>query len=254
MVQKLFTIGIDLHGTLLDKDWNIPEELHPGLEEILKDLKPFCRIYTCTGNDLTFARDRIPPRLFRLFNGFVLETGCVISNGKTEEILVGDRKTLEFIKNLETGLKEQEFQKVDFFARRLATISLFTRDPPGLQKTIRSFIDKMGLRERVNVLHSSVAVDIVPKGYNKYSGIKTVSRGTKTIGIADSMNDTALLLNTDFAFMPGNAPSELLALLNERNRRVLKIGGRMKVGAVMQSDKKETFGLLEILNFIRGNL
>lgn len=254
MPKKPFTIGIDLHGTLLNREWTIPEELHNDLEGILEELKHSCRIYTCTGNDLTFARERIPPRIFRLFDGFVLETGCVISNGETEEILVRDRETLDFIKNLERELKEQEFRMVDFFARRLATISLFTQDPLGLQRIVQDHINKRGFGSRFNVLYSSVAVDIIPRGYDKYTGMKMVSRGTKIIGIADSMNDKDLLLNTDFAFMPSNAPSELLMLLKSGNRRILKLSGGMKRGVVMQSEKEETWGLLEILKSIYKNI
>ncbi len=80
-------IGIDLHGTLLNKDWSIAKNLVEPMNEALAKLNEKTKIYTCTGNDLSFVKTHIPSSIQKYFAGYVLETGCVISDKEKEEII-----------------------------------------------------------------------------------------------------------------------------------------------------------------------
>ena len=62
-------IGIDLHGTLLGKNWFIAENLVEPLNETLARLNGKTKIYTCTGNDLSFTRAHIPSSIRKYFSG-----------------------------------------------------------------------------------------------------------------------------------------------------------------------------------------
>ncbi|MFH1760820.1 MAG: hypothetical protein ABIA63_06935, partial [bacterium] len=56
-----YLVGIDLHGTLLDDQWEIKDHLKEPLAEKLEHLKDFCGVYVCSGNDLTFIKKYIHP-------------------------------------------------------------------------------------------------------------------------------------------------------------------------------------------------
>ena len=75
---KIIT-GIDLHGTLLSDDEVIMKNTEKDLINLLKKKPSFLKNYICTGNDLGFIKRKIPKNILDLFDGAVLETGCVFS-------------------------------------------------------------------------------------------------------------------------------------------------------------------------------
>ena len=260
-MDKKYVIGIDLHGTLLDRDWEIKEDLINELKGKIEEIKDRAEIFTCTGNDLTFVKKHIPQEIFNLFDGFVLETGCVISDGEKETIIT-KTKEIEFINKLEKELKKYEFKEFNYFARRLSTISLFTKNP--YDKNIpRDFcpivskkVKELGFERDVFVTYSSVAVDIIPKGYNKATGINYLSKNRKTIGIADSLNDVHLLTDCTQAFIPTNSPIELLNYLRDGNKKIININENPSLfeNRIIQSNKGFTKAVIEILDFINKKI
>ncbi len=235
-----FYIGIDLHGTLLrSKEEDIPERLAEPLRQALLRLKNKAKIFLCTGNDLGFVKRKISSDLLCLCDGFVLETGCVISSGENEIVLV-NKEIVGKIKHLESILKQRNFPEVYKFARRLATISMFTKfgiRPEEFFPRIQEAIRDLEFDDIVRVTYSSVAVDIIPRGFNKFTGMKKVAEGNKIIGIADSMNDIELIEQSDFGFIPRNASEKVVERLKSS-------------GKVLQGFGRETKGLIEILNFL----
>ena len=242
-------MGIDLHGTLLGKNWFIREDLIKPLNDALSKLSGKIKIYTCTGNDISFVKGHIPFSTQKYFSGHVLENGCVISN-KDKETIITTKEERETIKDLEEKIKERKFC-FDFMGRRLSSITLFTKNPQKLYREIDNFLKKETINE-VDFFWSDVAVDIVPSGYNKYTGLKSISNNEKTIAIADSMNDAPLITKVNYGFIPANAPKELLTYIKKSGKRVIDIKTAccIESSQVIQADKERTEGTIEILNFI----
>ena len=260
-MTRNFAVGIDLHGTLLDENWQVPDRLAEDLHTALRAIHPACELFLCTGNDLTFVHEHLGRDLSGLFDGFVLETGCVVSRGAEEEVLV-PRERISLLREVEHHLRDQALPGVRYFARRLATISLFTKtelggpDPAGLYPQVLREIEGMGYAEEVMVTHSDVAVDIIPSGFNKYTGLRQASEAPSLIGIADSLNDLHLIANADRAFLPANASPALLTELSEGGRQVkpLEECGRPSSGTIAIAEFHHTEAVIEILKFLRYHL
>ena len=108
----------------------VPDRLRGELERALSSVRPFCELFLCTGNDLTFLHEHLETELLGFFDGFVLETGCIVSDGASERVLVPP-EALSSMKSLEKQLRDRRMSGVRYFARRLATISLFTKTEEG---------------------------------------------------------------------------------------------------------------------------
>ena len=245
-------IGIDLHGTLLNKQEKITESFQKALYASLKKLKAKAKLFVCTGNDLPFVKEVIPQHIFSLFDGCVLETGCVVSDGAKEVVKVPAKiqdLSQKLRKKLENRFPETEFR------RRLTTISLFCSNPKNFAKNVEDFVNKSRYIEDFDVTYSSVAVDVIPKGWDKFIGMKMIAGKNKIIGIADSMNDFGLLERSHFSFIPSNAPPEIINKLQENGKRVVNI---TKTGLdqelVIQANHPDVEGVIEILNFLSKRL
>jgi hydroxymethylpyrimidine pyrophosphatase-like HAD family hydrolase len=255
-----YVIGIDLHGTLLDNDWEIKPKFHSALLKTLQTVSDFSKIYICTGNDLSFIDTYVPSAIRNCFSGFILETGCVLSDGKHETIIIPTEKIVN-VKDLEKLLKGMEFPEVKYFARRHCTISMFTRtenggsDPACLKPRVEKAVQQLGFGDAVQVTHSNVAVDIIPLGFNKFTGIHHVAEGLKTIGIADSLNDIHLLIDATWAFIPANSSAGLIRELGLVKRQVRPLA-EWNVNAdksIWRSHYSTTEGVLDILKFLEHN-
>jgi len=252
-----YVIGIDLHGTLLDHEWEIKPEFRPALLKTLQAVGDFSTIYVCTGNDLSFIDRYIPADIRSCFSGFILETGCVLSDGKSETVIVPAEK-IGKIKALEKQLQAMEFPEVKYFARRHCTISMFTRtesggsDPAGLMPMVEAAVRQLGFGDGVQVTHSNVAVDIIPIGFNKFTGIRHVAAGLKTIGIADSLNDIHLLIDATWAFIPANSSAGLLRELGLIKRPVRSLAEWQLNSdrSIWRSRYATTEGVIDILKFL----
>ena len=255
-----YVIGIDLHGTLLDNDWEIKPKFYSALLKTLHTVSAFSNIYICTGNDLSFIDKYIPAAIRSCFSGFILETGCVLSDGKSETIIIPAEKTVN-IRELEKLLKGMGFPEVKYFARRHCTISMFTRtetggsDPANLKPTVEKAVRQLGFGDTVQVTHSNVAVDIIPIGFNKFTGIHHVAAGLKTIGIADSLNDIHLLIDATWAFIPANSSASLICELGliKRPVRSLAEWNMNSNKSIWRSQYSTTEGVIDILKFLEHN-
>ncbi|MFA5858104.1 MAG: hypothetical protein WC955_03455 [Elusimicrobiota bacterium] len=253
-------IGIDLHGTLLGKGWRIEDKLITPLCEAMAGVNKLGKLYICSGNDLSFINKYVPHKVRGLFEGYILETGCVVSSGKNEKVVV-TRRMVRRIKSLERILRTLKIPNTKYFGRRLATISVFTKnehsglDPRVIFPEVQKLVDGYGYHQDVIVTHSDVAVDILPMGYNKFTGLKHIAGKRCTVGIADSMNDYNLILNSDYAFLPANAAETLLRFIKNHGKTVHKIGNHkssipLKHGWIYQSKYPSTRGVIDSLKFI----
>lgn len=260
-MKSKYLIGIDLHGTLLDEQWEIKKDIIKELINSLWVVKDFCKIYICSGNDLTFIKKYIHREVRECFDGYILETGCVIGGEKEEKIII-PKKFIEIVKELEKKLKFANLKEVKYFARRLISISMFTKDETGgidpseIYSHIQDLVKILGYDDQVMVTHSSVAIDIVPKGYNKFTGMKYAAQGLKIIGIADSVNDYHMLLYAHCGFIPANHSPRLIDLLKNKKKKIVLINqsGLDNENIVLKSSYKYNKGVVDILNYINCNL
>ncbi len=258
--EKQFAVGIDLHGTLLDDRWAIRSDLMDPLIGAMDSVLDICNIYVCSGNDLTFIEKYVPTDVRKRFKGYILETGCVLSDGFEEAILV-HADDVEDIKKLEKALWREGIPNVRYFARRLATVSMFTRDekegtrPEEIFERVKELVRHIGYARKVYVTHSNVAVDIIPVGYDKFTALDYAAKGLGTIGIADSLNDSHLILNATYGFVPRNASPALLQLIGGEGRQTAVMSSSDPTpGEIRISDRESTECVIEVLRYIDENL
>jgi hypothetical protein len=252
-------VGIDLHGTLItDHPEEVSARALPRLLAAMSALRGRARLYACTGNDLGFIQRKLPAEVLALLDGAVLETGCVASDLAVETVLV-DEPALARIRRLEQDLRECRFDWLYKFARRLATISMFTRlglRAADFRDEVQQEVNRLGADSFVKVTYSSVAVDIIPIGFNKLHGLRRLAGSEMTVGVADSMNDLELVRGADFAFLPANCSRELLENLRLAGRPVQKIGeaSALHPNVAVLCSESFTDGVSQALDFLVRNL
>jgi len=268
--QQTHTSGSDLHDTLLDHNWEIVPELMDELIEIIEEIKSFCKNVICTGNDYAFVKKHVPQRLLDALDGAVIETGTAFVDENEKEHSLVTAYEQHVINQLNLDIQAAQFhgQLPDFkhFGERKHSISAFTKDENGgvapeenLLPVIEEIVNKTEYADDVTVTYSSVAVDVFPKRLNKATGLREVANGGKTIGIADSMNDFALILESDYSFVPLNATQALLDELVKRGKRIVSLDNIRDEDIhdpdiVFQATQNDTKGVIEIFKFIRDNL
>ena len=239
-------IGIDMHGTLItDREERVPTDMVEPLVAALSAVRSngIAKVYLCTGNDLGFVKRKIAPEVLAQLDGHVLEIGCVISDGETETPVVPG-EVAAMMRALERDVHAREFPEVYKFAERRVIISIFTvhgTAPEALLPKVQSVIEDRDLAERVRAVCSSVAVDVVPRGYSKLTGMRHVAGDEPVMGIADSMNDVELVLGADLAAVPANVKPELLAEI-ERTRNPQSY----------RSSRPITEAVIEVLHLVAG--
>jgi len=256
-----YVVALDLHGTLLDPAWSIPGPAAGHLCSVIDSLRDRCRFCIATGNDLEFVHQHVPAALLKRIDAVILETGAVLAAGERELVLAGDA-AIGRIRELERHLRADLPGEVLFLGRRLASISLFTRsedggtDPARLHLRILARVAELGFAGEVTVTHSDVAVDIIPAGFSKYTGVLRFAGTSPTIGIADSLNDLALIRDADSAFLPANASPALLTALQAAGRAIipLEAGRWPDPSEAGQSGRAYTDGVLDILAFLAEHL
>lgn len=255
-------IGIDLHGTLLNEKWEIAEETSASLVAVLKRLKDSSYLFVCSGNDLSFVKRVLPVELFEIFDGFVLENGCVFSNGNNEELLVSEKQVSQ-IKSLENRLKKESLPDLIYYGNRLSTISLFTKDkgsgvsPYNLYLLLKEQLETDIRKDEIIITHSDVAVDILPAGNSKYNGIDKICPGLRVFAVADSYNDLEFLLKASGSFLPDNCSAHLEEELMRKGCSIMPLN-RYKDGTeqmnVYKSNYSYTEGVLDILYRLEKSL
>jgi hydroxymethylpyrimidine pyrophosphatase-like HAD family hydrolase len=252
MTERTFHIGIDLHGTLLGNNEYIAEGSLKKLQSLLKKKPSNFKIYICTGNDLPFVRRKIQD-VFDLFDGAILETGCVISIDNKGENIIVPKDLIIKIKELEDLLIDEDHPEVYKFARRLATISMFTKYGESILDFHSKLKEDLKKLDFCRVTRSSVAVDILPVGFDKFSGLTYMSEENDVIvAIADSLNDLEMLKQADITYMPGNADKHTIELLS-KTRTQKNLTENLEKNSFYISDDCETFGVIEILEHLFTN-
>jgi len=252
MRKTKYILAIDLHGTLLNRNWEI-DKIN-DLVFYLKKVRQFCKIYICTGNNFSFVKKHIPDEILDKIDGFVLETGCIILEKSIQRTLTS-KNEIKIIKNVEKYLKKNLVYNIKYFAERISTISIFTDDgregcpPEELFAKIKQILEKSEFKNTIKTTHSNVAVDIIPVNYNKYTGIRSISENLKIISIADSLNDSELLLNSDISFIPKNSSPSLLNYLKKKTM-IQPLSKTLNFGNIYISNYKYTLAVIEILKNI----
>jgi len=247
-----YILGLDLHGTLLEPGEIIRPELITPVSAGLARLRGRIVRFLCTGNDLEFVKRKIPAPILGQIDGHVLETGCSQSpDGEREQVITSPAERAA-IASLERLLRGAVFPEINYFAHRLTTISMFCDDPRGFHARVDEFTRATQYYGKVSITYSSVAVDVLPRGYDKHRGLAAAAAGKKTIGVADSMNDAALLASSDYALAPANLAPELRPLLAGQGRPAVSLSEaqELRSGVVMVADRKETEGVIAILDFL----
>lgn len=247
--KNIYHVGIDLHGTLLNHE----EKLAPGSEELIVDLlknKPDnIKVYICTGNDLLFIKRKLG-KIFDFFDGAILETGCVISGDREEETVLVKKDIIDRIKLLELELKSKAYPQVYKFARRLTSISLFTNFGESVSGFFEVIHNELKDLDFCRVTYSSVAVDIIPSGFDKYSGLKFFAGNDGIcVGIADAMNDIEMLKKADLVYLPGNSDAKVIDILLE-TRKKQNFEQKFQKGDFFVSKQETTFGVIESLKHL----
>jgi hydroxymethylpyrimidine pyrophosphatase-like HAD family hydrolase len=252
MNRKTIHIGIDLHGTLINNNEFLSEGSEKELREILTSKPENVKIYVCTGNDLPFVKRKLP-EMYGLFDGAVLETGCVISGDMENEELIVPSNIVEKIKALENTLIDCDYPEIYKFARRLSTVSMFTKHGESLEDFFQKIKEELKYLDYARVTRSSVAVDIIPSKHDKYNGLEYFGKGSDIIiAVADSLNDFEWLKKADISFMPGNADPVTVELLAGSKARK-PLGHKIDRKSVYISERTETLGVIDILKNIYEN-
>ncbi|MBN2362727.1 HAD hydrolase family protein [candidate division WOR-3 bacterium] len=251
-------LGVDLHGTLLDENWGIDASLTEEITGLFLELGSNFRIFICSGNDLGFVKDRVPGKIINCLEGLVLETGCVFSDKTTEKVLTEENYANK-VKGLEKKLKEMNLGKVKYFARRLSSVSIFTKngisgEPP--EKVFERVLDFLTSDKKNDfyVTHSDVAVDIVPCGHNKLTGLKKIDSGSDVFAVADSFNDLSLLGGADYSFAPYNVSKKAISALRGK-KEVAELDKRKPLEKNKLYVSRESYGrgTAEILGYIQNH-
>ena len=251
-------IGIDLHGTLLNKDWSVSPDSLPDLLASLSDINLHSHIYICSGNDLNFVQEVLPAPVREFIDGYILENGCVFSDGKKEHLLISPQQ-VSMIKSLQEDLHQHQLPEVLFYGHRLGTISLFTKDrdrgvsPHNLFLYLKDYLKSHHSFHDIHITHSDVAVDILPEGNSKFNGLSMVCPLLQIIAIADSCNDWEFLSQADYSFIPQNASPHLEKkfLLHGFSIKHLTTYQHDKNNkTIYKSDQPYTLGVIEILQKI----
>jgi hydroxymethylpyrimidine pyrophosphatase-like HAD family hydrolase len=251
-------VGLDLHGTLLDKQERIPPRLVAPLARALRAARPWARLYVCTGNDMGFVRAALPPTVRRALHGYVLETGASAWERGRERALT-PRATQAEAQHIQAALEERGLPGLKHFARRLTTVSAFTRDPyrrhrpAKLVPLVEEVVASLGLGGSFDVKYSSVAVDVVPRGWDKDVGLRKVARGRPTVAIADSQNDWEFLARSDYAFVPRNVAPGVVRILRREGRPVVplaKAAPGWHPALALRAPRAETAGVLDAFAFL----
>ncbi len=248
-----FVLGLDLHGTLLRADECYPKECLEKTCALLDKLKNSVIAMTCTGNDLTFVKEVLPQELLERLSGFVLETGCTFTDSLDgPEKLAIPAEVAKRRDELEDRFRSLALPKVTRFGRRLATISLFTKEPRPFRDVVADYVKEWGYEDVFMVTYSSVAVDIVPHGFDKLFGLRKAANGLPLIAVADSVNDLPLLAGADHSFAPVNIAPEAKEELLKSGREVLALQEAKSLSdkAVYIASTPEADGVIEILQHI----
>lgn len=247
-----YILGLDLHGTLLEPGEVLRPELAPRVADGLARLRGRARRWLCTGNDLEFVHRKIPAAVLAEIDGYVLETGCSHSTDGIEEVVDTTAAERDSIADLELLLRGAGFSDINYFAHRLTTISMFCDRPTEFFHVVQGFVRGTRFADRVLVTWSSVAVDILPAGYDKHRGLTRAADGRATIGVADSMNDLALLTRSDYALAPANLAPELRPHLVHAGRPIIPCAAtdRLPNNSVVTASLPETRGVIELLDWL----
>jgi hydroxymethylpyrimidine pyrophosphatase-like HAD family hydrolase len=258
--MKKYIIAIDLHGTLLDESWQIHKDIQNDLLKSMTALQDFADFIICTGNDYSFVEHHVPSDVLKLFKGCILESGTIYKD-QTSSMSLSNETTAEYIVELRDFFVCKNYSFVKYFGERQSTISLFTVDQSGgevpstfLTTVLKDFNTHIHA-DKFYVTWSNVAIDIIPYGFSKWTGINHLANDKKVISFLDSYNDKEIALNSDFVFLPSNSSPELIKTLRQNNKLVFDLGKFHFINNHCYLSKKSyTSSVLDGLKYLSLNL
>jgi len=253
--MKKNIIAIDLHGTLLNEHWILPDAQYETFCQLYNDLKSAYDFYICTGNDYSFLTRYLNRTFLDCFTGFILETGCVYRENGQEKVLISP-DLMAAVKQLEADLKMADFPFIHYFATRKASISMFTHTeqtgtaPDVHYPEIMAFMDNHPYADRFYVTWSNVAIDIIPRDVSKLTGVQKIADGRRIISLVDSMNDFDLAVQSDLCFLPANSSKTLLE--NISFEKIEKFKDIKNSNGIFLCNKSYSEGVIEALNKVKS--
>ena len=255
--MKNWIIALDLHGTLLNVEWKISQDNQKILAKLIDELTEYADFYICTGNDYSFVKEFVPQALLNKMTGCVLETGCIVKTDDNEINYINEELQTQILE-LKEYLKSKDYSFVKYFAERRSTISIFTQDsksgenPVNFYNQINEDILRHPLSERVYLTWSSVALDIIPKGYSKWETLKMLAEDKQIISFMDSYNDKEIAKNSYLTYLPKNASDKLISYLRSENKLVFPLNKFHPTGnQVFISEKPFSEGVIEGLTVFK---
>ena len=221
-------IAIDLHGTLLGLDWKTTADSREELISLLSEMKANFDFYICTGNDFTFVEKYIDKEIQKNIHGYILESGCVVYKCLNKTLLTDDI-TMRKAKEIEEYFISLKLPFIKHFAKREASVSIFTYDENGGEEPVKHFdiitdiLNKHKHSDSFYTTWSNVAIDIIPNGFSKWTALKDCANDSLIISFMDSYNDKEIALNSDLCVMPNNVSHELIAHLRNNNKLVYQL-------------------------------
>ncbi|MCL2063285.1 MAG: HAD hydrolase family protein [Candidatus Cloacimonetes bacterium] len=284
--MKKYIIAFDLHGTLLDLNWNISNEHLQEILSLLNDLNSIADFFIITGNDYSFVEKHLPKELIDMMSGFVLETGSYILMPKYKfdkdntllSIYLDDMESsnkhcshdwIKICNELLAYFQEKKYSFIKYFGNRKASISIFTcdenggEDPLKFYDIIQNDLNQHKFGDLFFLTWSNVALDIIPNDVSKWIALKSIAEYLNNqinfqspisiISFVDSYNDREIAEYSNYSILPSNCSKSLIEHLRKKNKLVLPLNRFHFIeNLVYISENKYTLGVIEGLKFLKN--
>ncbi|VVB74777.1 Phosphoglycolate phosphatase [Candidatus Tiddalikarchaeum anstoanum] len=221
-------VCIDIDGTATDGP-DHPLRNQEKLADVIKETqKRGSIVYFVTGRGSAYVKNYLSTT--EINASALCEMGAVhYSNSHAEPLSSDSVKSFmeirgELEKIIESGLKgkyKQGWGKEGKEVMLTYNDHTQNRDISTMYRLIVSFLEKYN--DKVDIMHSQTAVDVVPKGLNKAFAIRNIMEKYGIDGeiaaIGDSNGDKSMLDIADFVGAPQNAEESIKELVRERKER-----------------------------------
>ena len=287
--MKRYIVALDLHGTLLDINWEISDGCLGDLVGHFDDMSGFADFYIVTGNDFSFVQKYLPSEILERMHGFILESGGIMmikstmtDKSQTKRLenfspSIVDNATADCVKELKEYFIKKKYSFIKYFAERQVSISMFTIDENGGEEptkyfeTIYNDLRQHKYSDMFYLTWSNVALDIIPVGVSKWESLKKIAENYRyqnitpddvkagnpdvIISFLDSYNDKEMALNSTYTFLPQNTSNKLIEYLQTNNKLVFPLSKFyfLKNFAYIL-DQPFTQGVSQGLFFLKNNI
>lgn len=206
-------ILLDIDGCVTDgKNQHINVLACHQLQEFIKTQQ--LNVLLCTGRSAVYTEAIC--QLLHIDNWCICENGCYLYHPITDEIQVNPMISpadIDYLKKLNIELSTNQYKnlfKIELGKEICISLNPISMNIQSLYELICPLLDL----SKVDVTHSTTAVDITPKNINKGDGYDfwynfMNIQDIKTIGIGDSKGDIPFLQKCDLVACPNNATPEV---------------------------------------------